>query len=84
MVGGGSGNDVALACDLASEAGDGACDLVDLGEQDDAGKTAVTRRIAQCWSFVLFCSEKANIRTPGDIEERSGGRGICAWGSRRH
>ena len=36
MVAGGRGYDVAMAGDLPCESGDGACDLVDFGEEDDA------------------------------------------------
>lgn len=41
MVAAGGGDDVALAGDLAGEAGDGAGDLVDLAEEGDAGEASV-------------------------------------------
>lgn len=38
MVGAGGGDNVALAGNLAGEPGNGAGDLVDFGEEDDAGE----------------------------------------------
>lgn len=43
MVAAGGGDDVALAGDLAGEAGDGAGDLVDLAEEGDTGEASVGR-----------------------------------------
>lgn len=43
MVAAGGGDDVALAGDLAGEAGDGAGDLVDLAEEGDTGEASVER-----------------------------------------
>lgn len=43
MVAAGGGDDVALAGDLAGEAGDGAGDLVDLAEEGDTGEASGLR-----------------------------------------
>ena len=41
VVAGGSGDDVPVAGDLPCESGDGARDLIDLGEDDDSGEASL-------------------------------------------
>lgn len=57
VVAAGSGDDVALAGDLASKAGDGAGDLVDLAEKEDgreaAGDWGRWGGVSHLWCFIF-------------------------------
>lgn len=63
MVAAGGGDDVALASDLAGEAGYRAGDLVDLTEEEDTGKAAGGSVSLGCSIFVWAL----NIRKRGPV-----------------
>lgn len=92
MVAARCGDDIALAGDLAGEAGDGTGDLVDLAEEDDTGEAAAAHVLVTClcrWSYVFLCLctwgfSRVGIVWDGRVEDEDAHRAVDAVGGRGH